>query len=83
MRGKTRSEDLQHDPEIEKTARANRKVVWLARLAEGTSRHSSPIIIHPAKTEPITMGEQPPPPPRPLMGDYGLTTYRGRLTHIF
>jgi len=72
---------MQHDPEIEKTAKANRKAVWLARLAEATSRHSSPIINHPTKIEPIAMGEQP--PPRPLMGDYGLTTYHGCLTHIF
>jgi len=83
MRGKTRPEDLQHDHEIEKAAKANRKAVRFARLAEGTSRRSSPITTHPAETELITMGEQPPPPPRPLMGDYGLTTYRGRLTHIF
>jgi len=84
MRGKTRPEDLQHDPEIEKTAKANRKAARLARLAEGTSRHSSPIITHPVETEPIIMGEPPPPPPpRPLMGDYRSTTYQGRLTHIF
>ena len=83
MRGKTRHEDLQHDPEIEKTAKTNRKAVRLARLAEGTSRYSSPIITHPAETKLITMGEQLPPPSRPFMGDYGLTTYCGRLTHIF
>jgi len=84
MRGKTRSEDLQHDPEIEKTAKANRKAVRLARLAESTSRHSSPVITLPAVSEPITMGEQPPPPPaRPMMGDYGLDANRGHLTHVF
>jgi len=68
-----------HDPEIEKTARANRRAVRLARSVEGISRNSSPLLIHPTETEPITMedhqGDTPPPPlARPMMGDYGLTT---------
>ena len=83
MRGKTRPEDLQHDPEIEKTAKANRKAIRLARLAEGTRSHSSPIINHPIETEPIVMGDQNPPQARPMMGDYGLDANRGHLTHVF
>jgi len=81
MRGRIRPEELLHDPEIKKTARANRKAVRLARSAKGIPRNSTPIITHPIETEPIAMGE--PPPPRPLIGDYRLTTYRGHLTHIF
>ncbi|MCI72030.1 hypothetical protein A2U01_0093293, partial [Trifolium medium] len=70
---------LQFDPEIEKTARANRKVVRLAKEAarlarleqvtseeEGTSEEE----------EQVEMAENvqnppPPPPPRSTLGDYG------------
>jgi hypothetical protein len=70
-----------YNPEIERTARANRKAVRLARAAEGTTRESSPLDIHPTEPEPIAMGEQQ--PPRPMMGDYGLDANRGHLTHVF
>lgn len=35
------------------------------------------------ETEPVIMANQPPPPVRPMMGDYGLTTNRCQLTHFF
>jgi len=87
MRGRVQPQDLLHDPEIEKIARANRRAVRLARSAEGIPRNSSPIITHPIETEtetkPIAMGDQPPPPPRPMMGDYGLDANRWHLTYVF
>jgi len=85
MRGRVQPQDLLHDPKIEKTARANRRVVRLARSAEGIPINSSPMVTQPIEieTEPIAMGDQPPPPPRPMMGDYGLDANRGHLTHVF
>lgn len=35
------------------------------------------------ETGPVTMANPPPPPVRPMMGDYRLTTNRCRLTHFF
>lgn len=91
MRGRVPRGELLYDREIEKTARANRKAVRLARSAEPSPRthHTDPTPFEP-ETIPIpapppvtvTMGENP-PPPRPMMGDYGLANNRGRLTHVF
>jgi hypothetical protein len=85
MRGKQSADDLEYDPEIERTARALQKAVRLQRLS-----HSVPSGVRepiPAESETIsspkstTMGE--PVPPRPKLGDYGLATHRGQLTHTF
>ncbi|MCI34121.1 hypothetical protein A2U01_0055339, partial [Trifolium medium] len=67
---------LAYDPEIERTARANRKSVRLAKEAARLARleqeeeNSSPYI---SEDESIDMGDQanPPPPPRRTLGDYG------------
>jgi hypothetical protein len=78
MRGKAQ-EELQYDPEIEKTAKKNRKAARLARetarLAtitqeEGEGEVSSPLT---SDDETSTMGDNPPPPPPPrrTLGDYG------------
>jgi hypothetical protein len=85
MRGKQSADDLEYDPKIERTARALRKAVRLQRLS-----HSIPPGVRepiPAESETIsslistTMGE--PVPPRPKLGDYGLATHCGQLTHTF
>lgn len=92
MRGRKPRGELLYDPEIEKTAKANRRAVRLARSAEPSPRtqHTSPTPFEPEfipipapPPVTVTMGENPPPPPRPMMGDYGLATNRGRLTHVF
>jgi len=38
MRGKQSSDDLEYDPEIERTARANQKVVWLSKSVPPSAR---------------------------------------------
>jgi hypothetical protein len=83
MRGRVRPEDLQFNPEIEKTARANRKAVRLAKIAESTSQGSSSTESQDVESEPevIIMGDAQ--PQRPMMGDYGLDANRGHLTHVF
>ncbi|MCI74975.1 hypothetical protein A2U01_0096241, partial [Trifolium medium] len=66
-------------PEIEKTAKANRKAAWLAREAarlasaihdiseeEGSSPHTSD-----NETNSMADANPPPPPPRRTLGDYG------------
>ena len=86
MRGRQSSNDLQYDPEIERTARANRKDARLSKSVPPSAREQSPI---PTLTEPesisspkaSTMGE--PQPLRPKLGDYGLANHLGRLTHTF
>ena len=85
MRGRRSSDDLQYDPKIERTARANEKVV---RLSKSVSPSTCEQIPSPTLTEPksisspksSTMGE---PAPIPNLGDYGLANNRGRLTHTF
>jgi hypothetical protein len=83
MRGRVRPEDLFYNLEIEKTTRANRRAVRLARSAEGTSQDSSSMDIQPTEPEFIIMGEPPPQQQRPMMGDYGLDANHGHLTHVF
>jgi len=90
MQGRRGSGELLFDPEIEKTAKANRKAVRLSRSVPPTPRprYTSPT---PSELESIPspksdiMGDNdpPPPPPRPMMGDYGLDANRGHLTHVF
>ncbi|MCI29260.1 hypothetical protein A2U01_0050469, partial [Trifolium medium] len=81
MRG-TLSGELQFDPKIEKTARANRKVVrqakQAARLAtleqpsqEGEEDTSSSYISEEEQIEMAEVNPPPPPPPRRTLGDYG------------
>ena len=87
MRGRGCSVDLLFDPEIERTARANRKVVRLSKSVplSPRTRYTSPT---PSELESITspksntMGDVD-PPPRPNLGDCGLAANRGRLTHVF
>jgi len=87
MRGRTSSDDLRYDPEIERTARANRKVVRLSKSVPPSARVQTPV---PTFTEAeafpspktSTMGDAD-PLPRTKLGDYGLATNRGRLTHVF
>jgi hypothetical protein len=89
MRGKQSSDDLEYNPKIERTARALRKPIRLQRLSQSVppsariplpepSITESEIIYSPKST---TMGG--PVPPRPKLGDYGLATHRGQLTHTF
>jgi len=85
MQGRRSSDNLQYDPEIERTARANRKVARLSKSVPPSARE--PIPSHTlTETETITfpeasiMGE---PAARPKLGDYGFANHRGRLTHTF
>jgi len=85
MRGRTSKDDLQFDPEIERTARANRKVV---RLSKSVSPSAQEQILSPAPSE--TEKSNSPEssimtelPARPTLGDYGLANHRGHLTHTF
>jgi len=87
MPGRQNSEDLHYDPEIERTARANRKAVRLSKSVPPSARVQIPdptfteseTILSPTTS---TMGDVD-PAPRPKLGDYGLATNRGRLTHVF
>jgi hypothetical protein len=88
MRGKQSSYDLEYDPEIERTARALWKAVRLQRLSQFVQPSAREPILEPTPTESETssspksiMGE--PEPPRPTLGEFGLATHRGRLTHTF
>jgi hypothetical protein len=89
MRGKQSADDLEYDPEIERTARALQKAVRLQRLSQSVTPSAREPIPEPSPTESetisspksTTMGE--PVPPRPKLGDYGLATHRGQLTHTF
>jgi hypothetical protein len=85
MRGRRSSDDLEYDPEIERTARANQKVVRLSKSVPPSAREQIPSPTIPeAETnsshESSIMGE---PVPRPKLGDYGLANHQGRLTHTF
>ena len=87
MRGRRSSDDLQYDPEIERTARGNRKAVRLSKSVPPCAREQLP---SPTLTEAetifspkaSTVGDVD-PPPRPKLGDYGLATNHGHLTHVF
>jgi len=85
MRGRTSKDDLKFNPEIERTARANRKAVRLSKSVPPSAREQIPRPA-PFETESSTspesriMGE---PLPRPKLGDYNLATHRGQLTHTF
>jgi hypothetical protein len=81
MRGKQNADDLEYDPEIERTARALRKAVLLQRLSQSVPPGVREPIPEPIITEFETMEEAV--PPRPKLGDYGLATHRGQLTHTF
>jgi len=85
MRGRRSKDVLQFDPEIERTARANQKVVWLSKSVPRSAREQIPSPA-PSETEKSTspesniMGE---PPTRPKLGDYVLANHRGHQTHTF
>jgi hypothetical protein len=89
MRGNHSVDDLEYDPEIERTARALRKAVCLQMLSQsvppGVREHISEPILTESETisspKSAIMGE--PQPERPKLGDYGLATHRGQLTHTF
>jgi len=85
MRGRRSSDSLQYDPEIERTARANRKVVRLSKSVPPSAREQILVITEaetPSSPKTSLMGDDD-PPPRPMLGDYGLANNRGRLTHTF
>jgi len=85
MRGRRSKDDLQFDPQIETTARANRKVVRLSKSVPLSAREQIPSSA-PSKTEKSTSPESSimgDPLPRPKLGDYGLANHRGHLTHTF
>ncbi|MCI65911.1 hypothetical protein A2U01_0087169, partial [Trifolium medium] len=71
MRAKKVARELIFDPEIEKTAKANRKAVRLAEqeLVEASTRISSDTSSQ-FEEESTMAGANPPPPPRRTMGDY-------------
>ena len=86
MRGRQSSDDLQYDPEIERTARANRKAARWSKSVPPSAREQLLGLTF-TELESIsspkasTMGD--PHPPRPKLGDYGLANHRGRRTHTF
>ncbi|MCH92537.1 putative athila retroelement ORF1 protein, partial [Trifolium medium] len=71
----TSSRSLQYDPEIERTARANRKAEKLAKEAARLARleqEEAEASFYNSEEEHIEMAEaNPPPPPRRTIGDYG------------
>ncbi|MCI14706.1 putative athila retroelement ORF1 protein, partial [Trifolium medium] len=76
----TSSEQLEFDPEIERTARANRKAVRLAKEAARLARLEQETLeeeeasSYDSEEEHIEMAEANPPlppPPRRTLGDYG------------
>jgi hypothetical protein len=81
MRGKQSSDDLEYDPEIERTARALWKVVQLQRLSQ--SIPSSARVPIPIEAETSSSPKSTTLPERPKLGDYSLANNRGRLTHTF
>jgi len=85
MRGIQSKDDLKFNPEIERTARANRRAFRLSKSVppeqrEQISSHTPSVTKKPVSPEPSIMGD---PAPRPKLGDYGLATHRGQLTHTF
>ena len=76
MRRRRSSDDLQYGPEIERTARANRKVVRLSKSVPQSVREQIPSPVF-SKTETITSPEDSimgDPVARPKLGDYGCHT---------
>ncbi|PNX66406.1 hypothetical protein L195_g063037, partial [Trifolium pratense] len=69
MQGRKVARELIFDPEIEKTAKANRKAVRLARevarLAGVAQERSEEVVSNPntSENEANIMAENPPPPP--------------------
>jgi len=85
MRGRRSSDDLQYDPEIERTARANRKAARLSKSVPPSAREQIPVFTEAeTNSSPKTslMGDHI-VPLRSMLGDYGLANNRGRLTHTF
>ncbi len=85
MRGRQRKDDLQFDPEIERTARGNQKAFRLSKSVPPEQREQIPsptpsVTKKPVSPEPSIVGD---PALRPKLGDYGLATHRGQLTHTF
>jgi len=85
MQGRQSKDDLQFDPEIERTARANWKAVRLSKSVPPIEKRRPPTTppsesLKSISPEPSIMGD---PAPRPKLGDYGLATHRGQLTHTF
>ncbi|XP_045831666.1 uncharacterized protein LOC123923068 [Trifolium pratense] len=73
---KTGASDLSFDPEIEKTARANRKKAREALLASRVEASSSVseelnFAVMDEQEVPVDNPPPPPPPPRRTLGDYG------------
>ncbi|MCI76425.1 hypothetical protein A2U01_0097695, partial [Trifolium medium] len=71
----TSSGPLLFDPEIERTAKANRKAVRLAkeaarlaRFEQETSEEEDVSSPYHSEEEPIEMAAPPPPPPRRTLG---------------
>ncbi|MCI32144.1 hypothetical protein A2U01_0053356, partial [Trifolium medium] len=67
----TSSGSLQFDPEIERTARANRKAVRLAKEAARLAELEQVISEEEVQVEMEENVQNPPPPPRRTLGDYG------------
>jgi len=85
MRGRRSSDDLQYDPKIERTARANQKAVRLSTSVPPSAQEQIPVITEaeiPPSPKTSLMGDAD-PPPRPRLGDYGLANNCGRLIHTF
>jgi len=85
MRGRTSKDDLQFNPEIERTAKANQNVVRLSKSVPLSTREqiSSPT---PSETERSNSPESSimaELPARPKLGDYGLANHCSHLTHTF
>jgi len=79
MRGRQSKNDLQFDPEIERTARANQRAFRLSKSVplerrEQISNPTPSVTTKPVSPEPSIMGDAP---PRPKLGDYGLATHWG------
>jgi len=73
MRGRTSKDNLQFDPEIERTARVNWKVVWLSKSVPPSARERIPSPA-PSETEKSNSPESSimvELPARPKLGDYG------------
>ncbi|PNX69921.1 hypothetical protein L195_g056985, partial [Trifolium pratense] len=79
--------ELFFDAEIEKTAKANRKAVRLARLAEQELVEASTGISSDTGSQFEEEGKMaddpPPPPPRRTMGDYCRRTDTGQISMGF
>jgi len=85
MRGRQSKEDLKFDPEIERTTRANWKAVRLSKSVPPIEKGRPPSpppseSLKSISPEPSIIGDAA---PRPKLGDYGLATHRGHLTHTF